>query len=169
MPENPTHLRRRSSGCCAVTCRRLLEFRTCGAARDPHLRHMGTGTFSGTFDTFIPLSRAQRLARLDTLARLLDTAFVVPGTNIRFGVDALIGLVPGLGDVITTALSLYIVREARALGASKTIIGRMIFNVAVDGTIGLVPVLGDLFDVAFRANRRNVMLLQSHLAARTRS
>lgn len=129
---------------------------------------MSSSTFGGTFDSPIPLSRAQRLARLDSLARLLDTAFVVPGTNIRFGVDAVIGLLPGLGDVITTALSLYIVREARALGASKAVIGRMMFNVAVDGAIGLVPVLGDVFDVAFRANRRNVMLLQRHLTAGAR-
>ena len=142
------------------------EFHTCIAAPESHVRGMGSSTFSGTFASEISLSRAQRLARLDGLARLLDTAFVVPGTNIRFGIDALIGLVPGLGDVITTALSLYIVNEARALGASKAIIGRMIFNVAVDGAIGLVPILGDAFDVAFRANRRNVLLLQRHLVTR---
>ncbi len=142
---------------------------TCVAALKSYLSRMGSRTFSGTFASEIPLSKGQRLARLDALARLLDTAFVVPGTNIRFGIDALIGLVPGLGDIITTAVSLYIVREARALGASKAIVSRMIFNVAVDGAIGLVPILGDVFDVAFRANRRNVMLLQRHLAARTLS
>jgi len=146
----------------------LLEFHTCVRAQPSHLRRMSSSTFSGTFDSHTPLSRTQRLARLDALARLLDTAFVVPGTNIRFGVDALIGLMPGLGDVIATALSLYIVREARALGASRSVIGRMMLNVAVDGAIGLVPVLGDVFDVAFRANRRNVMLLQRHLAASAR-
>ena len=125
---------------------------------------MRNATFDGTFDSAFSATRSQRLARLDALARLLDTAFAVPGTNVRFGVDALIGLVPGLGDVVTTAISLYIVREARALGASRAVVGRMLFNVAVDGVIGVVPVVGDLFDVAWRANRRNVALLQRHLA-----
>ena len=88
---------------------------------------------------------------------------MVPGTNIRFGLDALIGLVPGIGDAVTTLLSLYIVREARALGAPRLLIARMLANVALDGVVGAVPVAGDLFDVAFRANRRNVALLRQHL------
>lgn len=107
-----------------------------------------------------PLSREQRLARLDALARLLDTAFVIPGTNIRYGLDGLIGLVPVVGDVITTALSLWIVREARELGAPWHVTARMVGNVALDGAIGLVPVLGDAFDVVFRANLRNLRLLR---------
>jgi hypothetical protein len=110
-----------------------------------------------------------RLERLDWLANILDTAFVVPGTNIRFGFDALIGLVPGIGDVITTAVSLFIVREAHALGASRIVVARMLANVALDGVVGAVPVVGDLFDVAWRANRRNVALLRAHLSARPRS
>jgi hypothetical protein len=72
-----------------------------------------------------------RVARLDALATLLDTAFVVPGTQIRFGLDALIGLVPGIGDVITTAISLYLVNEARALGAPRLLVARMVANVAL--------------------------------------
>lgn len=107
-----------------------------------------------------PLSREQRLARLDALARLLDTAFVIPGTNVRYGLDGLIGLVPVVGDVITTALSLWIVREARELGAPWHVTARMVGNVALDGAIGLVPVLGDAFDVVFRANLRNLRLLR---------
>ena len=67
-----------------------------------------------------PPTRAERIARLDALATLLDTAILIPGTNVRFGLDALIGLVPGIGDVVTTLLSLYLVREARALGAPAT-------------------------------------------------
>src|SRR6185503_4238196 len=110
-----------------------------------------------------PQSRAERIARIEWLSSLLDTAILVPGTNIRFGLDALIGLVPGIGDVITTLLSLYIVREARALGAPRLLIARMLANVALDGVVGAVPVAGDLFDVAFRANRRNVALLRAHL------
>ena len=110
------------------------------------------------------LSRADRIARIDALSRLMDTAFVVPGTGIRFGLDALIGLVPGVGDMITTVISLYIVNEARALGAPPWLVARMVANVALDGLVGAVPLVGDAFDVAFRANRRNMALLLDHLA-----
>ena len=109
------------------------------------------------------LSRADRIARIDALATLLDTAIVIPGTQIRFGLDALIGLVPGIGDLVTTLLSLFIVSEARALGAPPLLIARMIANVALDGVVGAVPLAGDAFDVAFRANRRNMALLRAHL------
>jgi hypothetical protein len=119
--------------------------------------------FEFAFDTFRAPSRAQRIARIEALAQLLDTAFVVPGTNVRFGLDALIGLVPGIGDAITTFLSLYIVGEARALGVPPLLIGRMLANVALDGIVGAVPLFGDAFDVAFRANRRNMALLREHL------
>jgi len=112
------------------------------------------------FDAGPALSRAERVARLDALATLLDTAILIPGTNIRFGLDALIGLVPGIGDVITTALSLYIVHEARVLGAPGLVIARMLGNVALDGVVGAVPLLGDAFDVLWRANKRNMRLLQ---------
>ena len=115
------------------------------------------------FDTWRPATRAERIARIEWLSSLLDTAIVVPGTNFRFGLDALIGLVPGIGDAISTLLSLYIVREARALGAPRLLVTRMLANVALDGVVGAVPVAGDLFDAAFRANRRNVALLQAHL------
>ena len=109
------------------------------------------------------LSRADRIARIDALATLMDTAFLIPGTQIRFGLDALIGLIPGIGDAITTVISLFIVSEARALGAPPLVIARMIANVALDGLVGAVPLAGDAFDVAFRANRRNMALLRAHL------
>jgi hypothetical protein len=115
------------------------------------------------FDISRPQSRAERIARIEWLSTLLDTAIVIPGTNIRFGLDALIGLVPGIGDAVSTLLALYIVREARALGAPRLLVARMLANVALDGVVGMVPVAGDLFDVAFRANRRNVALLLRHL------
>jgi len=110
-----------------------------------------------------PASRAERIARLDALASLLDTAILIPGTNVRFGLDAVIGLVPGIGDAITTMLSLYIVKEARALGAPRHVILRMLGNVALDGVVGAVPLAGDLFDVMWRANRRNMKLLRDWL------
>lgn len=107
-------------------------------------------------------TRRERIERLDRLATLLDTAFVIPGTNIRFGADALIGLAPGIGDSVTTALAAYIVYEAHRLGVPRRVLIRMIGNVAIDGIVGAVPVFGDLFDVAFRANRRNVRILREH-------
>jgi len=108
-------------------------------------------------------TRAERIARIDRLASLLDTAFVIPFTKFRFGVDGLIGLAPGLGDVVTTGLSLYIVYEAHQLGAPKHVLARMLGNVAIDGVIGAVPLAGDVFDVLWRANKRNVRILREHL------
>jgi hypothetical protein len=106
------------------------------------------------------LTREQRLARLDALARLLDVAFILPGTNIRYGIDGLIGLIPVVGDLITTAISLWLVSEARALGAPWHVTARMLGNVALDGVVGMVPLAGDAFDVMFRANMRNMRLLR---------
>jgi len=120
--------------------------------------HFEFGTSSG--NPFADLSREQRLARLDALAKLLDVAFIVPGTNVRYGIDGLIGLIPVVGDIITTAISLWLVREARALGAPWHLTMRMLGNVALDGVVGAVPLIGDAFDVMFRANVRNVKLLR---------
>jgi hypothetical protein len=106
------------------------------------------------------LTREQRLARLDALAKLLDVAFILPGTNIRYGIDGIIGLIPVIGDLITTAISLWLVREARVLGAPWHVTARMLGNVALDGVVGMVPLAGDAFDVMFRANIRNVRLLR---------
>lgn len=103
------------------------------------------------------------LARLDLLAHLLDTAFVIPGTNRRVGLDAAIGLIPVVGDLITTALSSYIIWEARRLGVPKLVLMRMIANTAIDGAIGVIPLAGDLFDAFYKANSRNVALLRAHL------
>ncbi len=106
------------------------------------------------------LTREQRLARLDAVAKLLDIAFILPGTNIRYGIDGIIGLIPVVGDIIATALSLWLVREARALGAPWHVTARMLGNVAIQGVVGTVPVAGDAFDVLFRANIRNVRMLR---------
>lgn len=123
---------------------------------------VGGGNFGGAFGniSFGALTREQRFARLDALARLLDVAFVLPGTNVRYGIDGLIGLVPVFGDILTTAISLWIVREARALGAPRHIVARMLGNVALDGVVGIVPFVGDAFDVMFRANMRNMKILR---------
>ena len=122
--------------------------------------HVKTFTFNSGANPFGNLTREQRLARLDALAKLLDVAFIVPGTNVRYGIDGLIGLIPVIGDIITTAISLWLVREARALGAPWHLTMRMLGNVALDGVVGIVPLVGDAFDVMFRANVRNVKLLR---------
>jgi hypothetical protein len=113
-----------------------------------------------TANPFGNLTREQRLARLEAIAKLLDIAFILPGTKIRYGVDGIIGLIPVVGDIIATALSLWVVREARALGAPWHLTARMLGNVAVQGVVGAVPVAGDAFDVLFRANMRNARLLR---------
>jgi hypothetical protein len=108
-------------------------------------------------------SRADSVARLEALAHLLDSAFQIPGTNHRVGIDALLGLIPGIGDLVSTALSSYIIWEARQLGLPRWKIARMIGNVAVDTTVGAIPFAGDLFDVAFKSNRRNLRIVREHL------
>lgn len=108
----------------------------------------------------------QSLARLDALARLMDSAFVIPGTSIRMGLDGLIGLVPVAGDLIAGVVSSYLIWEARRLGASRWVIGRMMANTALDTLVGAVPVVGDAFDILFRANLKNMALLRRHLEKR---
>ena len=112
---------------------------------------------------FGDLTRDQRMARFEMLAKLLDVAFILPGTKIRYGVDGIIRLIPVVGDIVATAFSLWLVREARALGAPWHVTARMLGNVAVDGVVGMVPLAGDAFDVLFRANMRNVRLLRRWL------
>ncbi|WP_019997070.1 DUF4112 domain-containing protein [Aureimonas ureilytica] len=112
-------------------------------------------------DTMTP-DLTRRLARLNGLARLMDTAIQVPGTNIRFGADALIGLVPGIGDAGGALIGLYIVNEARRLGLPKRKLARMVANLGVDATLGAVPLAGDLFDVYFKAHKRNIQIILDH-------
>jgi Domain of unknown function (DUF4112) len=107
--------------------------------------------------------RAAARERLARLALLLDSAVRVPGTGIRVGADALLGLVPGVGNVATTALSAYLVHEAWRLGVPRGALLRMVANVALDSAISAVPVLGNLADVFWRANRRNMAILARHL------
>jgi len=101
--------------------------------------------------------------RLNRLAWLLDSSIPIPGTPFSVGVDAVIGLFPFVGDLAGVLLSGYIVKEAAALGVSKSILARMALNVAVEGLVGMIPFAGDLFDAAFKANQRNVRLLNAYL------
>ena len=104
-------------------------------------------------------NRNEARQRLGRLAWLLDSSIPIPGTRFTIGIDALIGLVPGIGDLIGVVLSSYILREAAQLGVGRGVLLRMALNVAIEGVVGLVPFAGDVFDAAFKANQRNVRLL----------
>jgi hypothetical protein len=108
----------------------------------------------------IPGEREMR-ERLRFLAWLLDSSIRIPGTRFTIGIDALIGLVPFVGDLIGVLISSYIVGEARRLGVGRSTLARMTFNIALEGLVGLIPFAGDVFDAAFKANQRNVRLLES--------
>jgi Domain of unknown function (DUF4112) len=103
------------------------------------------------------------LARIEMVARMMDSALAIPGTNFRLGFDAVVGLVPILGDLLSQAISTYIIWEARRLGVSNFTLARMVGNSLVDTVFGAVPIVGDAFDVVFRANMKNLRLLQQHL------
>jgi hypothetical protein len=107
--------------------------------------------------------------RLRQLAWLLDSSIPIPGTRFSVGVDAVIGLLPFVGDLIGVLLSSYIMSEAVRLGAPKLVLMRMAFNVGVEGVIGIVPMLGDAFDAAWKANQRNVRLLDAWLDRPTKT
>lgn len=104
-----------------------------------------------------------RLQRLDRLAELLDSSIRIPGIGYRIGYDAIIGLIPGIGDAAGLALSTYIVVEATRYRLPKSTLLRMITNVAIEAIIGVIPVIGDLFDAVYKANLRNLSLLHRHL------
>ena len=108
----------------------------------------------------------ESVARLEALAKLMDGVFVLPGTNIRMGLDAIIGLVPVAGDMLAGLISTYLIWEARRLGAPRWLIARMVANTFLDTTLGAVPILGDAFDVMFRANMKNMALLRRHMEKR---
>lgn len=116
-----------------------------------------------------PAERArleQALKRLDSSARLLDSQFRIPFTRIRFGLDPLIGLLPGIGDAAGLVLSLYLMVEAVRLGAGTQQVVKMAGNVLVEFVVGLVPLFGDAFDLYWKANDRNAALLRSHIEKR---
>ena len=104
------------------------------------------------------------LRDLDRLAQLMDARFRIPGTNIRFGLDALVGLIPGAGDLSTFAVSGYMMLIMAKNGASGFVLARMAVNILVDALIGSIPIIGDLFDIAFKANMRNMRLMHQYYA-----
>jgi len=106
----------------------------------------------------------RRLVRLRNLARVYDAGIRIPGTRFEFGLDPLIGLVPGIGDAAGAGIATYIVFEAARSGVPWSVLVRMLLNVGIDALIGAFPVVGDLFDAAWKANLKNVDLLEAHLA-----
>lgn len=110
-----------------------------------------------------PQSLQKLTRRLDRYASLLDNKFRIPGTQIRFGWDAIIGLLPGLGDTLALLMSAVILIEAKRIGAPKSLLLKMAGNMGLEWLIGLVPILGDIFDIYWKANIRNMALLKEHL------
>jgi hypothetical protein len=102
------------------------------------------------------------LRDVERIAKLMDSQFKIPGTGFRFGLDGLIGLIPGAGDLSTFAVSAYMLTIMAKNGASGFVLARMVVNVLLDAAIGSIPVLGDLFDIVFKANMRNLRLMQQH-------
>lgn len=114
-----------------------------------------------------PQDLRQRLEKLRSLQWLLDNAYRVPGTNIRFGWDALVGLIPGAGDIVTALFSGAIIMQAHRMRVPRVIQLRMVLNVLIDVVVGVVPLFGDVADVFWKSNARNFALLERHAAAPT--
>lgn len=104
------------------------------------------------------------LARLEALSKLMDNQFRIPGTNLRFGLDGLIGLIPYMGDMAGFVVSGFLMRTMVKKGAGPWLMIRMLFNYVLDAVVGIIPLLGDLFDFGFKANRRNVDMLKRYYA-----
>jgi len=115
---------------------------------------------------FSPGDAQARLRRIRRLAWLMDAAVRVPGTRLRFGLSGVLGLPPAAGDAAMAAISLYIVYEAYRLGVPRAVLAKMLGNVAIEAAVGSVPVAGDLFDIGFKANLRNISLIDKHLEDR---
>jgi hypothetical protein len=110
-------------------------------------------------------ARREDAEELEVIAKWMDSAFRIPGVRWRFGLDALIGLIPGLGDAATSLIALYLIAKAQRMGVSRATLARMAINTGVDLAIGAIPLVGDAFDVFFKSNQRNVDLLRKHAQA----
>ena len=106
----------------------------------------------------------EKLVRLRQLSENLDESFTIPGTKIKFGMDALLGLIPGGGDLVSGIFSLYMLRAAIKMTLPKRAIFSMLVNILLDTTIGIIPVAGDIFDIFWKSNKRNLKIIEKHLA-----
>ena len=111
------------------------------------------------------LERLATLNRIRKLSRLMDTAIGIPGTKFRIGLDPIIGLIPGAGDIISTAFSAYIIYLATRFGIPSKDLQKMILNIGLEAVVGAVPLVGDLFDAYYKSNIRNLAILEQHLQA----
>ena len=111
------------------------------------------------------IERLATLNRIRRLSRLMDTAIGIPGTKFRIGLDPIMGLIPGAGDVVSTAFSAYIIYLATRFGLPKEDLKKMIFNIGLEAAVGTVPLIGDLFDAYYKSNIRNLAILEQHLQA----
>jgi Domain of unknown function (DUF4112) len=119
--------------------------------------------WAATESLFVPSDVATRLARLRRLAWMIDAVFLLPGTRFRFGLNSVIGLLPVGGDTLLGVISLYIIYEAARLGVPKHKLARMLANVGIEVLGGSVPIVGDLFDMALKANLRNLAIIEDHV------
>ncbi|MGD1920464.1 MAG: DUF4112 domain-containing protein [Pleurocapsa sp.] len=110
------------------------------------------------------IQQLKNLKRIRKIAKLLDTAIGIPGTKIRFGLEPILGLIPGGGDLITALISAYSIYLATSFGLEKSEIFKMVKNVAIDTALGSVPIVGDIFDAYFKSNIRNLEILENHIA-----
>lgn len=124
------------------------------------------GIYTGDVLPPVGADVARRLRRVKRLAWVLDAAFRVPGTRFRVGLDAVIGLFPGVGNAVMGLVSLYIIWEAWRMGVSGGVLARMVANVVLETAVDTVPVAGDMFDAVFKANLRNVALIERDLTGR---
>ena len=118
-----------------------------------------TNTGYGSRDLITP---HPALRNIDRLAKMMDSQFKIPGTNFRFGLDGILGLIPGAGDLSTLAVSGYMISIMAKNGASGYVIARMVVNVVIDALLGSIPLIGDLFDFVFKANLKNMQLMREH-------
>ena len=109
------------------------------------------------------IERLATLNRIRKLSRLMDTAIGIPGTKFRIGLDPIIGLVPGAGDIVDTAFSAYLVYLATQFKIPPKTLGKMIYNISIEAVVGSVPLIGDIFDAFYKSNMRNLALLEAHI------
>jgi hypothetical protein len=143
-------------------CRRFAARETCTLARllqNPRMRRTSVSSPASATKTWTGAALERRGFGVDRLAWWLDNAITVPGTRWRIGYDALIGLIPGVGDFVGTLLSSYIIVVAAAQGLPPSALARMVINVGLEALVGAVPIVGDLFDAAWKANQRNIGLM----------